>query len=115
MSKRSVGLGSLIVVVSLGLGVVVLVTGCQKAKPAAGQKAQQMEKMPMHEHASADQAQAKAVAVEQTTCPVMGGAIDKSIFVEYKGKKVYFCCKDCVEKFKADPEKYVAKLPQFAK
>ena len=45
----------------------------------------------------------------------MGGAIDKNIFVEYQGKKVYFCCKDCVEKFKADPEKYLAKLPQFAK
>ena len=108
---------SLIVVVSLGLGVVVVVTGCQKEKPVARQQAQPMEKMSAEEHASMDQAQAqaKAVAVEQTTCPVMGGAIDKNIFVEYKGKKVYFCCKDCVEKFKADPEKYVSKLPQFAK
>ena len=26
------------------------------------------------------------VAAEQTMCPVMGGAIDKTIFVEYKGK-----------------------------
>ena len=34
-------------------------------------------------------------------------------FVEYKGKKVYFCCKGCEEKFLADPEQYVAKLPQF--
>jgi YHS domain-containing protein len=55
-----------------------------------------------------------AQAAEQTTCPVMGGAIDKTIFVEYKGKKVYFCCKGCVDTFNADPEKYVAKLPQFA-
>jgi YHS domain-containing protein len=82
---------------SLSVGVFVFVTGCQKEKPAA-----------------APQAQVKAVAGEQTTCPVMGGAIDKAIFTEYKGKKVYFCCKDCVEKFKANPEKYVAKLPQFA-
>jgi YHS domain-containing protein len=115
MSKRSVGLGSLIVVVSLGFGVVVLVTGCQKEKPVAGQQAKPMEKMSAGEHAAMDQAKAKAVAVEQTTCPVMGGAIDKNIFVEYKGKKVYFCCQDCVEKFKADPEKYISKLPQFAK
>jgi YHS domain-containing protein len=114
MSKRSVGLGSLIVVVSLRFGVFVLVTGCQKAKPtAAGQQTQPMEKMPAHEHASMDQAQAKAVVAEQTTCPVMGGPIDKTIFTEYKGKKVYFCCKGCVETFKADPEKYIAKLPQF--
>jgi len=54
-----------------------------------------------------------AAVVEQTTCPVMGGAIDKTIFVEYKGKKVYFCCKGCPETFLANPEKYLAKLPQF--
>jgi YHS domain-containing protein len=28
---------------------------------------------------------------------------------------VYFCCQDCVAKFKADPEKYVVNLPQFKK
>ncbi len=53
--------------------------------------------------------------VEQTTCPVMGGPINKEIFTEYKGKKVYFCCSGCDTKFNADPEKYLAKLPQFAK
>jgi len=60
----------------------------------------------------------EAVADEptnQTTCPVMGGAIDKTLFAEYKGKKVYFCCSICKGKFEADPEKYTAKLPQFAK
>jgi len=53
--------------------------------------------------------------IEQTTCPVMGGAIDKNIFTEYQGKKVYFCCPGCKEKFEEQPEKYVAKLPQFQK
>ena len=48
---------------------------------------------------------------QQTTCPVMGGAIDKSIFIEYKGEKVYFCCPACKPKFEAEPEKYLAKLP----
>ena len=57
--------------------------------------------------------EAATVAAEQTTCPVLGGPIDKSIFTEYKGKKVYFCCADCKGKFEADPEKYLAKLPQF--
>lgn len=52
----------------------------------------------------------------QTTCPVMEGrAIDKSIFVEYKGVKVYFCCEGCKPDFEANPEKYLAKLPQFKK
>ncbi len=54
-----------------------------------------------------------AVAVEQTTCPIMGMAIDKKVFVEYKGKKVYFCCPGCEDKFKANPAQYIAKLPQF--
>ena len=54
-------------------------------------------------------------AGEQTTCPVTGEAIDKNVFVEYKGKKVYFCCAMCKPKFEADPNKYISKLPQFAK
>ena len=53
-------------------------------------------------------------ATEQTTCPVMeGNKINEKYFVEYMGKKVYFCCAGCDEKFLADPEKYIAKLPQF--
>ena len=43
----------------------------------------------------------------------MGGAVDPAIFIEYKGKKVYFCCKGCDQKFREDPEKYIARLPQF--
>jgi YHS domain-containing protein len=53
------------------------------------------------------------VSIEQTTCPIMGGKINKAVFAEYKGKKVYFCCAGCKPKFEKDPEKYIAKLPQF--
>ena len=56
-----------------------------------------------------------AAAAEQTTCPIMEMAIDKKVFVEYKGKKVYFCCPGCEDKFEKEPAKYVAKLPQFKK
>jgi len=59
-------------------------------------------------------ATAVAAEIEQTMCPIMdGNKIDKDVFIEYKGKKVYFCCADCKAKFEADPEKYVANLPQF--
>jgi YHS domain-containing protein len=51
----------------------------------------------------------------QTTCPVSGKPINPEHTVDYKGKKVYFCCPKCPAAFNADPEKYVAKLPQFAK
>ena len=56
-----------------------------------------------------------ATEVEQTVCPVTGEKINKNIFVEYKGKKVYFCMESCKQAFEKDPEKYIAKLPQFAK
>ncbi|MGA9773258.1 MAG: hypothetical protein WBV94_29785 [Blastocatellia bacterium] len=37
-----------------------------------------------------------------TTCPVSGEPIDQKKFVEYEGRKVYFCCDHCVEKYKKD-------------
>jgi YHS domain-containing protein len=46
----------------------------------------------------------------QTTCPVMGGKIDKKFFVDYQGKRVYFCCGDCPAEFNKDPDKYMKKL-----
>ena len=56
-----------------------------------------------------------SATIEQTTCPVMAGAIDKNIFVEYQGQKVYFCCPGCKQKFEEEPQKYLVKLPQFKK
>jgi Cu(I)/Ag(I) efflux system membrane fusion protein len=50
---------------------------------------------------------------EQTLCPVMGGAVNKKYFIEYQGKKVYFCCPGCDEAFLKEPERYLDKLPQF--
>ncbi|WP_372368019.1 YHS domain-containing protein [Candidatus Uabimicrobium sp. HlEnr_7] len=42
-----------------------------------------------------------------TMCPVMpDDGVDKEKFVVYEGKKVYFCCNDCIEKFEKDPKKY---------
>ncbi len=52
-----------------------------------------------------------AVAVKaQTLCPVMGGAVDKSKFVDYDGKRIYVCCGGCIAKIKKDPAKYVKQL-----
>ena len=46
----------------------------------------------------------------QTSCPVMGGNIEKTIFADHKGKRVYFCCKMCIAKFEEEPEKYMEKM-----
>ena len=42
-------------------------------------------------------------------CPVMDRPINKEFSADYKGGTVYFCCAKCVDKFKADSEKYAMK------
>jgi YHS domain-containing protein len=114
MSTRKMGL--VVMVAMIGL---IGLTGCKKKEqPAQPPKTPAMEGM-MKQAATtveeANKASATAAAsMEQTTCPVSGDKIDKNVFVEYKGKKVYFCCAVCKGKFEKDPEKYIAKLPQFA-
>ena len=112
-------MGYLVLTMVLVFGAFVLFAGCQKDKPMVGAQATPTK---TQETASAKQGampapaqQVAQVAAEQTTCPVMGGPIDKNIFIEYQGKKVYFCCNGCPDTFKANPEKYISKLPQFAK
>ena len=50
--------------------------------------------------------------VAQTTCPVTGDPIDKQYFVDYNGKRVYFCCANCPAEFSKDPDKYIKKLEE---
>jgi YHS domain-containing protein len=49
----------------------------------------------------------------QTTCPVMGGAIDKNLYFDYKGKRIYVCCEGCLAKLRKNPEKYLKKLEKM--
>ena len=46
----------------------------------------------------------------QTNCPLMGGKINKEIFADFDGKRVYFCCKGCVAPFNKEPAKYIKQL-----
>lgn len=46
----------------------------------------------------------------QKTCPVMGGAIDRSLFADHEGKRIYFCCAGCSEAFEKAPRMYLKKL-----
>jgi YHS domain-containing protein len=107
---RCSGTVLLAVVVALAsLAVLVAFSGCGRRQPPAH------EHHEGHDHASMAAPATQAAVAEQTTCPIMGSAINKAIFVEYKGEKVYFCCKGCDKVFLENPEQYVAKLPQFQK
>jgi YHS domain-containing protein len=93
---------------------LVVVDGCKKSEPKpAAPEASAAPAAPTMSQAAKETASQKIQTIEQTTCPVMGNPINKDIFVEYKGKKVYFCCPECKAKFEKEPEKYIAKLPQF--
>lgn len=63
-----------------------------------------------HERTSATRAAEDTI--EQATCPVMGGEIDPDVYTDYHGVRVYFCCPPCIEKFRAEPARYIPKLPQ---
>jgi hypothetical protein len=59
---------------------------------------------------AAQAAEKKAEPKKQTTCPVMGGKINKAQYADVKGKRIYVCCPGCIGKIKADPDKYIKQL-----
>lgn len=59
--------------------------------------------------------QAQAPYGGQRTCPVMDeelGAHGTPIPVTVRGQTIYVCCKGCVRKVQADPDKYLAKVAE---
>lgn len=62
-----------------------------------------------------DEAKTEAKPAEvkmQTTCPVMGGAINKDLYVDHDGKRIYVCCQGCVDAIKKDPAKYIKMMEE---
>ena len=53
----------------------------------------------------------EAPPTEQVLCPVMGNPIDRTVFVDYGGERIYFCCHLCTPKFLDDPEEFLPELP----
>jgi YHS domain-containing protein len=59
----------------------------------------------------ASAAAADASQAINTVCPVSGdpvGSVGKRAYAEYHGKRIAFCCRDCVKKFHKNPDKYGA-------
>ena len=48
--------------------------------------------------------------VKQTMCPVMNQPINKALYVDTDGKRIYVCCPMCIKTIKKDPAKYVKML-----
>ncbi|MBT3377320.1 MAG: hypothetical protein HN742_04780 [Lentisphaerae bacterium] len=52
----------------------------------------------------------KAIGKPQTTCPVMGGKINKKLYADVNGKRIYVCCAGCIAPIKKAPEAFIKKL-----
>ena len=135
MNRKSRSCEAVLIVAGVALALLLFASGCGKkeepptqppmpqpstTEPAMGQTQSETLAETAQETAATAEDTVTAVgaqmaaAIEQKICPVMeGNPINPNLFVEYKGKKVYFCCNGCQEKFLADPEKYISKLPQF--
>lgn len=46
----------------------------------------------------------------QTLCPVAKGAINKSLYADVNGKRIYVCCAGCLDPIKKDPAKYIKQM-----
>ncbi len=103
----------------VGVLLVGMITmqGCETSEPGgSGALAEARREVDEQRHKAVVMSEPKKELVqtaEQTACPIMGMAIDKNVYTEYKGKKVYFCCAGCETPFLENPEKYLSKLPQF--
>ena len=51
-----------------------------------------------------------AAAPINRKCPIGGEDIDPKVTIVYDGKVIGFCCKDCIEEFQKNPDKYMKKL-----
>src|SRR5579884_2359597 len=55
----------------------------------------------------------RSLAEVQSVCPITGdplGTLGVPVKITLKGQPVFLCCKDCIEKAKADPDRTLAKI-----
>ncbi|TVM15032.1 hypothetical protein DPQ33_16215 [Oceanidesulfovibrio indonesiensis] len=56
---------------------------------------------------------ATVFAKQQETCPVLGSELqNKEVYVDYEGKRIYFCCPGCDKQFLENPEKYLKEMEE---
>ncbi len=52
-------------------------------------------------------------AKPQTHCPVMNAPINRNLYVDHNGKRIYVCCQGCLSRVRAEPEKYIRLLEEM--
>jgi len=89
------------------LAAVAMVWGYAYAQP----QHHEMGTEGMHEQMTTGQTSSGAGSAG--ICPVMKMPASRDYSYTYKGKTYYFCCSECPEEFKANPEKYISGIKEF--
>jgi rhodanese-related sulfurtransferase/YHS domain-containing protein len=93
-------------------GMLAVAAGCHQASESA-------VKIESHRHHDCEAGVCATKPAEkvsknnpQTVCPVMGGRIDKNVYTDHEGQRIYFCCPACKPAFEKDPDKYLQKMKE---
>lgn len=50
------------------------------------------------------------IDLQNDKCPIMGGEVEKGVFLDYEGVRIHLCCPGCDKQFLKDPEKFLKVL-----
>ena len=112
MSKTSLFTFILILV---SIGFISVANAQQKEKKDNNKTTQQVDTK------NTDPQYNEVVSVKEgtpvnSTCPVSGEELgDDQQLIKYHGEIIAVCCKKCLKKIKADPEKYMKRLKRDSK
>lgn len=101
-----------------GLRFYTCCPGCNdkiKADPAAAiAKLKELGEKPEPAPKAQEQEQEQEKKLKaQESCPFTGMPINKELFADVKGFRIYTCCTDCLEKTKKDPDAALAALKKM--
>lgn len=96
------------VVGALLIGPSRIVSAAEAAVPAAAEAAVPAASVA----ANPGEKAAPVPAKPQTACPIDGAAVDKKVFVDFQGQRIYFCKHECAAAFGADAEAFMKKVEE---
>jgi YHS domain-containing protein len=56
------------------------------------------------------QPDARLASQRQELCPVLGDKVDRSVYMDHEGRRVYFCCSACIARFTEAPARYMKEM-----
>lgn len=105
------GMRSVLAVMVMGCWTAAMAADESKAATAAPNTSPEQVSDPATATTPAANAPAPDAAKKpQTICPIMGKKINKSVYVDVEGKRIYLCCKGCINAVKKDAKAIIAKM-----